>query len=187
MKELEALLSQREHLVGLDLAGDEANFPGELFVEHFNKGREARWRITVHAGESAGAASVWQALRGLGAERIGHATRIGEDPALVEHMAEQGIGIEANLTSNVQTSTVASLAEHPLKGWLERGLKATINSDDPGISAIDLPYEFETAAPAAGLTREQIRQAQRNALETAFLSDEERQALVRRKQAQSSV
>ncbi|MBI3159936.1 MAG: adenosine deaminase [Chloroflexi bacterium] len=178
MKELDALLTQRENLVGLDLAGDEANFPGELFVEHFRKGRDAGWRITVHAGEAAGAPSVWQALGGLGAERIGHATRIGEDPALIDHIAEHGIGIEANLTSNVQTSTVPSLAEHPLKDWLARGLKATINSDDPGISAIDLPHEFEQAAPAAGLTEEQIRQAQRNALQTAFLTEDERGQLV---------
>lgn len=181
MKELEALLTQREHLVALDLAGDEANYPGELFAEHFQRGRAAGWRVTVHAGEAAGAESVWQALNVLGAERIGHATRIGEDPALVAHMAERGTGIEANLTSNVQTSTVASLALHPLKDWLAGGLKATINTDDPGISAIDLRFEYEQAAPAAGLSAEQIRQAQRNALDVAFVSAEERAGLLERK------
>jgi adenosine deaminase len=64
---------------------------------------------------------------------------------------------------------------------LERGLLVTINTDDPGISAIDLAYEYTVAAPAAGLTVEQIRQAQRNALEAAFLSEEEKNELLQKK------
>ncbi len=165
--------------MALDLAGDEANWPGDLFVEHFRRARDAGWAITVHAGEAAGPESVWQALRDLGATRIGHAVRAGEDPALLDHMAEHQIGIEANLTSNVQTSTVLDYLSHPLKDWMDRGLLATINSDDPGISAIDLPHEFDVAALAAGLDPEQIRQAQANALEIAFLSADEKATLVR--------
>jgi adenosine deaminase len=177
MGELEALLSHKDELVGLDLAGDEANFPGELFVAHFARAQEAGWGITVHAGEAAGAESIWQAIRGLGATRIGHAVRALEDPDLVAFMVEHGIGVEANLTSNVQTSTVPSYAAHPLKAMLEAGLLATINSDDPGISNIDLPYEYSVAAPKAGLSQAQIAQAQANALELAFLSAAEKDAL----------
>ena len=167
-KELEALLAHRDALIALDLAGDEANWPGDLFVDHFKKARDVGWHITVHAGESAGPESVWQAIRELGAERIGHAVRAIEDPRLLDYMAEHRIGIEANLTSNVQTSTVPDYASHPLRAFLERGLLATINTDDPGISNIDLAYEYNVAAPKAGLTPEQIRQAQRNAAEIAF-------------------
>jgi adenosine deaminase len=180
-RELEALLQFKDDLTALDLAGDEANWPGTLFGEHFRRAREAGWRITVHAGEGAGPESIWQAIRELGAERIGHAVRAVDDPALLDYLADHHIGIEANLTSNVQTSTVPDYASHPLKRFLERGLLATINSDDPGISAIDLPYEYRVAAPAAGLTPAQIQQAQRNALEIAFLASEERQALARAK------
>ena len=178
-RELAALLSQRHRFVALDLAGDEANWPGDLFAPHFQQARDAGWQITVHAGEAAGPQSVWQALNGLGATRIGHAARAGEDPMLLDYLAANGIGIEANLTSNVQTSTVADYASHPLKGWLDRGLLATINTDDPGISAIDLPHELDVAAPAAGLTPEHIRQAQANAVAIAFLSDEEKARLTR--------
>lgn len=178
MKELQALLTQKDHLAALDLAGDEANFPAEWFEEHFKIGRDAGWQITVHAGEAAGAESVWQAIKTLGATRIGHAARIGEDSALMEYMLEHQIGIEANLTSNFQTSTVPSLAAHPLKSWLDRSLLATINTDDPGISNIDLPYEYEVAAPQAGLTSLDTWQAQQNALAIAFLSDEERETLL---------
>ena len=180
-KELEALVSQKDHITGLDLAGDEINFPAELFTEHFSKARDLGWKITVHAGEAAGPESIWQAVEKLGASRIGHGVKVNEDPALVDYIYENKIGIEANLTSNFQTSTVADLQSHPLKGWLERGLLATINSDDPGIFNIDLRYEYEVAAPAAGLSQEQIRQAQENALEISFLSDEEKKALLDRK------
>ena len=92
-------------------------------------------------------------------------------------MKARGIGIEANLTSNFQTSTVDSLIDHPLKGWLDEGLLATINTDDPGISNIDLPYEFDVAAPQAGLTAADTRKAQENALAIAFLSEKEKAAL----------
>jgi len=177
-KELEALLTHRDQIVALDLAGDEAQFPPRLFERHFRRGREAGWHITVHAGESGGAESVWDALRLLGAERIGHGVRATEDESLMEFLAENAIGIEANLTSNVQTSTVADLAHHPLKRMLERGLLASINTDDPGVSAIDLPYELNVAAPAAGLSREEIRTAQLNALKIAFITDAEKALLM---------
>src|SRR3954470_5494739 len=108
-RELTSLLTQRERIVALDLAGDEANFPPKLFAEHFRRGRDAGWHITVHAGESAGPESVWDAVKLLGAERIGHGVRAMEDPALVDFLIEQRIGVEANLTSNVQTSTVVDL------------------------------------------------------------------------------
>ncbi len=176
-KELAALLTQKEHLAGLDLAGDEVHFPGEWFVEHFKTGRDAGWHVTVHAGEAVGPESVWQAIDELCAERIGHAVHAPEDPRLMDYLAGHGIGIESNLTSNVQTSTVPGYASHPLKQFIEHGLLATINTDDPGISAIDLRYELEVAAPAAGLSPGQVRQAQENALKVAFLSPQEKEAL----------
>jgi adenosine deaminase len=78
----------------------------------------------------------------------------------------------------VQTSTVPDYASHPLRQYLESGLLATINTDDPGISGIDITYEYEKAAPAAGLSKAQIRQAQQNSLEIAFLSPAEKQKIL---------
>ena len=182
MKELEALLTHKDQIVGLDLAGDEVRFPAEMFVEHFRIARDAGWGITVHAGESAGPQSVWHAINDLGATRIGHALTIDANQALVEFMLEKRIGIEANLTSNVDTSSVPSYVAHPLKGWLEMGLLATINTDDPGISPVTLREEFEIAAPMAGLTEEDTRMAQMNAVEVAFLREDEKQALLASKQ-----
>jgi len=168
MKELEALLAYRDDLVAIDLAGDEAGFPAKLFKRHFTKVRDAGLHVTIHAGEAAGAESVWDAIRLLGAERIGHGIRSIEDPALLDFLLERRIGLECCPTSNVQTSTVPDYASHPLKRFLDMGLLATINTDDPGISAIDLDYELTQAAPAAGLSPELIAQAQANAAEIAF-------------------
>ena len=161
--------------MAIDLAGDEANFPAHWFEPHFRRARAAGWHVTIHAGEIAGPDSIWDAIRILGAERIGHALKAVEDPSLMDYLLDHRIGIESCLTSNVQTSCVADYAAHPLRLFIEKGLLGTINTDDPGISGIDLTYEYTVAAPRAGLTPEQIRQAQRNALEVSFLNESEKQ------------
>ena len=176
-RELRALLDHKNEITALDLAGDEGNWPAELFVEHFKEGRGAGWQVTVHAGEAAGAQSIVTAIEQLGATRIGHAVRAVEDAAVMDLLRERRIGIEANLTSNVQTSTVPDYASHPLKKFLESGLLATINTDDPGISGIDLAYELDVAAPAAGLDESQVSRALENAWEIAFLGPEEKARL----------
>jgi adenosine deaminase len=178
-REVEAAIRGRDRgVVALDLAGDEAGFPGELFVDHFQKAREAGLRTLAHAGEAAGAASVRQALEGLGAERIGHGVRAVEDPALIDLLAERRIPLEVCPTSNVQTSTVASYAAHPLPALLRRGLAVTLNTDDPSISGIDLAHEYRVAERELGLRPEELRTLQENALEAAFLSPEEKRALL---------
>lgn len=176
-KELDAILSQKDRIVAVDLAGDELGQPGELFVKHFTQVKDAGLNVTVHAGEAAGAQSMWQAIQQLGATRIGHGVKAIHDPKLMDYLAENKIGIESCLTSNVQTSTVDSLANHPLKQFLEHGVMACINTDDPAVEGIELLHEYEVAAPLAGLTPAQIRQAQINGLDLAFISEGEKQAL----------
>ncbi|MCT4711706.1 adenosine deaminase [Enterobacteriaceae bacterium H11S18] len=178
LAELEALLAHRDQITALDLAGDELGFPGSLFLNHFNRARDAGWHITVHAGEAAGPESIWQAIRELGAERIGHGVKAIEDPALMDFLVEQGIGIESCLTSNIQTSTVPSLDKHPLIKFLDHGVLATLNTDDPAVQGIDIVHEYTVAAPRAGLSAAQIRTAQENGLKIAFLSETEKQALI---------
>lgn len=171
-------LSQKNHIVAVDLAGDELGQPGDRFIQHFKQVRDAGLHVTVHAGEAAGPESMWQAIKELGATRIGHGVKAIHDPKLMDYLAQHRIGIESCLTSNLQTSTVDSLATHPLKRFLEHGILACINTDDPAVEGIELPYEYEVAAPQAGLSQEQIRQAQLNGLELAFLSDSEKKNLL---------
>lgn len=177
LQELDGLLAHRDGITALDLAGDELGFPGSLFLSHFNRARDAGWRITVHAGEAAGPESIWQAIRELGAERIGHGVKAAEDPELMDFLAKHQIGIESCLTSNIQTSTVAALDSHPLATFLRHGVLASINTDDPAVQGIEIEHEYRVAAPAAGLTSDEIRQAQENGLTMAFLSNAEKEAI----------
>lgn len=180
-EEFEALRRHHEHITALDIAGDEAAWPAELFVEHFRAARDLGWHITAHAGESAGPESIWTAIRELGATRIGHALHAIEDPTLMDTMAEHHIGIEISLTSNVQISAVPDYASHPITTYIRRGMCVTLNTDDPAVSRITLPHEYDVAAPAAGLTPTEIHQIQSNGLAAAFLSDKTRAALVAQK------
>lgn len=177
LQELEGLLAHRDSITALDLAGDELGFPGELFLNHFNRARDAGWQITVHAGEAAGPESIWQAIHELGAQRIGHGVKAAQDPKLMDFLALHQIGIESCLTSNIQTSTVPDLKQHPLAAFLRHGVLASINTDDPAVQGIEIKHEYCVAAPAAGLTVQEIRKAQENGLTMAFISDAEKQAI----------
>ncbi|QUI69320.1 adenosine deaminase [Pseudoalteromonas sp. M8] len=179
--ELDALLAFKEQLVAIDLAGDELGFPGELFIEHYKQVRDAYLGVTVHAGEAEGAVSIWQAIKELGATRIGHGVKAIHDPALMDYLRDNRIGIESCLTSNIQTSTVESLTTHPLKAFLDHGVLATINTDDPAVQGIELDNEYSHAAAAAGLDFSDIHKAQRNAVEIAFLSEADKKALLAKK------
>jgi adenosine deaminase len=177
--ELAAAIRGRDRgVVALDLAGDEANFPGELFVRHFQEAREAGLRTIAHAGEAAGAASVRQAVLELGAERIGHGIRAVEDPTVLDLLAERRVPLEVCPTSNLHTSTVPDYRSHPLPALLRRGIACTLNTDDPSISAIDLAHEYRVADEELGLSPAEIRRMQETAVEAAFLTPAERAELL---------
>ena len=176
--ELEAAIAHRERgVVGLDVAGDEARWPARLFADHYRRAREAGLRLTVHAGEFAGPESIRQAIVDLGAERIGHGVHAADDPALMDLLAERQIPIESCPTSNVQFGVVPTYAAHPLPLFLRRGLCVTLNTDDPGISGIDLAHEYRVAREELGLSEEEIRRLQQNGLQAAFLTPAERSSL----------
>lgn len=176
-EEFHALQAHHEHIAAMDIAGDETAWPAELFIDHFRRGRDLGWQITAHAGEAAGPESIWTALRELGATRIGHGLRAIEDPALMDYLAEEQIGLEVSLTSNVQISAVPSYADHPVKTYVERGMLVTLSTDDPAVSGITLAHEYDVAGTAAGLSRDQLRQIQRNGLTVAFLRESAKSAL----------
>lgn len=180
--ELNAILANKDHFIAVDLAGDEVGYPGDLFLSHFDKVRDAGLHVTVHAGEALGAESIWQAIRMLGAQRIGHAVNAVQDPVLMDYIRDHKIGIESCLTSNVQTTTVQGYPTHPVKQFLEHGIMVCINSDDPAVHGVDLSYEYKVATQAVGLSKLQIKQLQLNAIEMAFLTDVERKNLLLRKE-----
>ncbi|MCT7943494.1 MULTISPECIES: adenosine deaminase [Shewanella] len=175
--ELEGLLAHKDKIVAIDLAGDELGFPGDLFTEHFKRVRDAGLQITAHAGEAAGPESMWQAIETLGATRIGHGVNAIRDPKLMEYLAKHRIGIESCPTSNLHTSTIADYDSHPFMQFFNSGVLIGLNTDDPGVSNIDINHEYRVAKSEMGLTDDQLSQVQRNGVEMAFLSDSERKAL----------
>jgi len=124
-----------------------------------------------------GPESVWAAIRELGATRIGHGIHSLRDPELVDYLGEHRIGLEVSITSNIHIGTVDEYANHPVRQIFELGLLANLNTDDPAISGIDLRHEYEVAAVRAGMSPQMTRQSQANALEMAFLPEEEKRAL----------
>ncbi len=179
--ELNALLSYKNDLVAIDLAGDEYNFPGYLFESHFKQARDAGLNITVHAGEAAGPESVWHAIEKLGATRIGHGVACAKDQSLMDYMREHQISLESCLTSNYQTGTVKNLANHPIKTFLANDLIVCLNTDDPAVENIELAGEFQLAQSLLGLTSEQVEQLQYNAVQMSFLSSQEKAQLLKAK------
>lgn len=175
--ELDALLAHKQHLIAVDLAGDEYNYPGELFVNHFKQVQQADLNITVHAGEAAGPESIWQAINQLHAQRIGHGVACFKDEKLMDYMQQHNIAIESCLTSNYQTGTIKDLSQHPLKHFLARGLLVCLNTDDPGVQGVELKNEYSVARNTLGFTDKDIQQLQENSLKASFLSDNEKSTL----------
>lgn len=180
--ELNALLAYKDDLVAVDLAGDEYNFPGQLFESHFKQVIDAGLNVSVHAGEAAGPESVWHAIKKLGATRIGHGVACVNDQKLMDYMFEHQISLESCLTSNYQTGTVKDLATHPLKTFLANNLMVCLNTDDPAVENIELTGEYQLARDVLGLNSKQIEQLQRNAVQMSFLSQQEKIELLKIKQ-----
>jgi len=170
-------VDHKEDIVGLDLAGDEANFPAEPFASLFHDAHAAGLGITAHAGEWTGVQTVRHAIERLGAQRIGHGVRVMEDPAVAALARERGTVFEVCVTSNVQSGVVSRLADHPLRRMFDAGLKATINTDDPAISDITLSDEYAIASESLGFTTEQVKATVRTAAQAAFLPPSEKQKL----------
>lgn len=171
MQELQALLTAKDNICAIDLAGDEKGFPAKRFVEHFTLARNAGWNITIHAGEADGPHSIHQAIQLLGATRIGHGVAAAQDNKLMDFMAKNEIAIECCLTSNFQTGACTNIAEHPIKIFLEKGMLVTLNTDDPGVSGIEISDEYKLAREVVGLSSKQLKQIQVNGVDVAFVGD----------------
>lgn len=176
--ELQSLLDVPSSLlVGLDLAGDEKNYPANLFIDHFKKARDVGLKITIHAGEADGPNSIWDAINLLGANRIGHGVAAIEDPTLMEYIAKHNIGIESCILSNYQTATWTNISSHPVKRFLEKGIAVCLNTDDPGVSNNTLQGEYELAHKELDMSLLQLQILKLNSLDQAFLTLTEKNAI----------
>ncbi|MEV4546043.1 adenosine deaminase [Micromonospora echinaurantiaca] len=164
-----SLAEKPDGLISFGLGGPEIGVPRPQFKPYFDQARAAGLRSVPHAGETTGPQTVWDALRDLGAERIGHGISAAQDPELLTHLAERQIALEVCPTSNVRTRAVASLDEHPLRQLVEAGLLVTINSDDPPMFGTTLNDEYAVAARLLDAGPEGLAALARNAVTASFL------------------
>jgi len=164
-------------VVGIDLAGNEAEFSALPFAPLFKEARQAGLHITAHAGEWGRPENIATAIINLGAERIGHGVRIMEDPTVIRLAAERGIPFEVCITSNYQSGVFTTLSDHPAARMLESGLNVTINTDDPSVSGIVLSDEFRIAHNELGLSVDTLKERVLAGAQAAFLPERERQKL----------
>lgn len=168
-----------EHgIVGMDLAGNEAEFPAKPFAGIMNEARQAGLHLTIHAGEWSGAQNVREAIEELGAERIGHGVRVMEDASVVAMARECGTAFEVCVTSNYQSGVIPALSDHPLPRMLLADLNVTLNTDDPSVSRIDLSHEFKLAREDLGLPIDVLKQRVVAAAKASFLPEDEISELV---------
>lgn len=166
---LEVAIAGRDAgVVALGLDGAEAGNPPEPFAPWFEKARAAGLHSVPHAGEMAGPASIWGAVRALHAERIAHGVRAVEDPALVAHLAERRIALDLCPASNVALGVYPSLAGHPLRRLHESGVPVTVNSDDPTMFGTTLSAEVAALSGPMGLDEDAVSQIIANSWEFAF-------------------
>jgi adenosine deaminase len=168
----------RENIVGLDLAGNEAQFPAKPFLPIFKEARVAGLRTTIHAGEWSGAANVREAIEVFGANRIGHGVRVLEDDFTVAMARESGVTFEVCMTSNYQTGVVTGLNTHPAPKMIQAGLNVTFNTDDPSISQITLGNEYRLAVQDLRIPMDVLKQRILAAAQASFLPDGDKAKLV---------
>ncbi|MEU5079423.1 adenosine deaminase [Streptomyces eurythermus] len=158
-----------EGLVSFGLGGPEIGVPRPQFKPYFDRAVAAGLRSVPHAGETTGPETVWDALRDLRAERIGHGTSSARDPELLAYLAEHRIPLEVCPTSNIATRAVRSLEEHPIKEFTRAGVLVTINSDDPPMFGTDLNNEYAVAARLLELDERGLAALAKDAVEVSFL------------------
>ncbi|GAB4426981.1 MAG: adenosine deaminase [Anaerolineales bacterium] len=165
-------------IVGMDLAGNEAEFPARPFAPIFAEAQQAGLKLTIHAGEWAGAENVREAIEVTNADRIGHGVRVMEDENVVALARERSTTFEVCPTSNYQSGVIPALGDHPLPRMLQAGLNVTVNTDDPSVSRIDLSHEYRLVCEDLGIPLDVLKRSVLAAAKASFLPEDERQTLV---------
>jgi adenosine deaminase len=164
-------------IIGIGLGGSEHEFPPAPFKGLFEEARSIGFHTNAHAGEAAGVHSIWDAIRELGVERIGHGTRAWEDSELVAYLVDHRIPLEMCPISNVRTNVVGSLREHPIRRYVKAGMVVTVNTDDPKMFQTCLADEYRLLEQECGWTKAEICRLILSAIESSWLSDERKTSM----------
>ena len=168
-KTVQFVLKHPRQFIGLDLAGNELQWPNHQFTEAFAPARKAGFPITIHAGEASPPSEMWDAIDRLGAWRIGHGIACIQDPLLMRELARKNITLEVCPTSNWLTQCVPTLDAHPVVRILREGVPVSINTDDPGVFAVTVESEFDICRTRLGMTDDEVRLALSAAHQASFI------------------
>jgi aminodeoxyfutalosine deaminase len=161
------------NVAGFGIGGDERQGPPELFKDVYARAADHGLHLTAHAGESAGPESIWGALN-LKVERIGHGLTAGQDPELIEELAQRQVPIDICVTSNLKTGCCSELAQHPVRRYFDEGLMLTLATDDPAMFRTSLVDEYRLVQETFGFSDEHLRELARNSFEASFLPPEKK-------------
>jgi adenosine deaminase len=164
-------------VIGVGIGGSEQAYPPAPFEAVYREARRLGFRTSAHAGEAAGADSVWGALRDLQVDRIGHGTRAQEDPSLLQFLAERLIPLEMCPLSNLRTGVVGAIEEHPIRRYFDLGLVVTVNTDDPSMFGNSLAEEFQILENKLGFSRDEIKTLILQGIQAAWLSEDKKRRM----------
>ena len=170
---LEESLPFRDKIVAVGLDSSELGNPPSKFKEVFKKAKEYGYRLVAHAGEEGDSSYIWEAINLLHADRIDHGIRCDEDEKLLEYLAESQIPLTVCPLSNVKLKAVPSMKEHNIKKLLDKGIRVTVNSDDPAYFGGYLNENFLALVESLHVDEDDIRKLIQNSFDSSFLSREQ--------------
>ena len=177
MEVLDWIEEKDDNIVSIDIGGSEEGFPPRPYAPVYRRAREMGLHLTAHAGEAAGPESVWDAVKYLEVERIGHGVAAARDPALMSHLKEMDITVEMCPVSNLRTGVVRTFGEHPVREFIDKGIRVTVSSDDPSMFGTDMNNEYVQLHRGLGFTVPELFQISLNAVDSSFLPEARKERL----------
>jgi aminodeoxyfutalosine deaminase len=174
----EAIRFKDSRVIGIGIGGDERRAGPGQFREVYEHASKNGLRLTVHAGETVGPEGIWEAIRNLKPDRIGHGLHAIEDPALVQHLAEKRIPIEICITSNIKTGCCRTLEEHPVRKLFDAGVLIVLNTDDPDMFHTDLGREYRVARDVFHFSDTELQELARSSFRASFLPEARKRELL---------
>lgn len=178
-KVLHEIQSNRDNIVAIDTGGTEEGYSPRLYASVYKAARDQGLRLVAHQGEAAGVDYVWECLDYLKPERLGHGVAAAKDPALLTAIAKQGVSIETCPISNLRTGAVKLLRDHPIRAFMNAGIKVSVNTDDPPMFGTDMNNEYLHLNKELGFTVDELFKISLDSIQTSFISDDEKKMLTK--------
>lgn len=177
MQVLDWIEAKNDNVVGIDTGGSEQGYPPAPYKECYERARQMGLHTIAHQGEGAGAEYVRECLEYLKPERIGHGIAAAQDPTLLDEIARRGISIETCPVSNLNTAAVKSWDQHPIRKFIEKGIKVSVNSDDPPMFGTDMNNEYIQLHRNLGFTIQELHQIGLDSIETSLHDEDGKEKL----------